>query len=266
MAPVAPASNRPLTAMPVHRRATLSPSPLEPASVADPVISADRRWWIIAIALAATFVTCAVLVSQGRLSGLDAALRQLARPDDIWGTTQIRADLVIEGLRPTVLLVIMALFTTICCAIRRSISPALIGTAGFLIAASATLAVKLIVGRPDPHGYVAAYSGSFPSGHVVTIVVSLGLAALVLRPQAPWWVLLLPAAVSGTLMGLCLLIQSAHWASDVFGGQLLALCVLAVMRATLDALRHRVSDNHSTRDPPLRRMAQEVRAGDRRDL
>jgi len=173
----------------------------------------------------------------------------------------VRADLVIEGLRPPVLAVVTSVGTVVCCLVKRSALPAVIGAVGLLLAASSTLAAKLLVGRPDPHGYLAAHGGSFPSGHVITIMVSVGLAALMIHPLGYGWIALVPAAVAGAVMGACLLIQSAHWASDVIGGIVLACWVLATLRACLEFFRlRRRQDSRSLRSPPWLPLVPETSA------
>ena len=212
--------------------------------------SPGKRWWFSAIALGLVFVVLAILVKLGLLNTFDDRIRQLARPDDVWGTTQLRADVVVEGLRPPLLVIAMAILTLICCLVRRSVLPAAIGAAGLVLAAASTLATKLAVGRADPHGYLAPHSGSFPSGHVITIMVSVGLAVLMVHPQGGGWILFVPAVLAGAVMGGCLLLQSAHWATDVVGGALLAGGVLSAVRGGVVTLGAGRRDRHSLRSPP----------------
>ena len=48
----------------------------------------------------AGLLALAICVHGGLLDTFDSMVRQWARPDDVWGTAQLRADLVVEGLRP----------------------------------------------------------------------------------------------------------------------------------------------------------------------
>jgi membrane-associated phospholipid phosphatase len=187
--------------------------------------------WRIALWAAGAFTGLAVAVDLGLLQGFDSTVREWARPHDVWGTAQMRADLVVEGLRPPVLAGLLAVFTAAYCVKRRSLRPAAFIGLVCLTTVTLTIAMKTAVGRPDPHGSLADYGGSFPSGHMVSVMVCLGLAALVVLPRAGLWVWLIPA-LAGALMGTALLLQAAHWSTDIVGGALLATSVLAVTTAS----------------------------------
>jgi membrane-associated phospholipid phosphatase len=173
----------------------------------------------------------AVSVHRGFLNTFDSVVREWARPDDVWGTVQLRADYVVEGLRPAVIAGLLAAFTVAFCLIRRSLRPAVfVGCVG-LTTMALTVAAKMAVGRPDTHGTTAdSHGGSFPSGHIIAVVVCLGLAVLLTQPRARRWVWLIPA-LAGGLMGACLLVQAAHWSTDIVGGGLLAVGVLTAVTA-----------------------------------
>lgn len=201
--------------------------------------SSSKRWWFATGAFAIGFVLFTLFVQQQLLNHFDAQVRQFARPNNVWGAAQMRADLVVEGLRPSVLFIWMGLCVVASRILTRSWFPIVAGC-GFLLAVSATVLTKLLISRPDPHGYLAPHSGSYPSGHVVTIMVSVGLTVLMISPRASGWVTSISALFAGLLMGTCLLIQSAHWASDVIGGVLLACCILAATQGLM-AVPSRVS-------------------------
>ena len=187
--------------------------------------------WRIAFGSAGAFTALAVAVHLGLLNTFDSIIREWARPHDIWGSTQLRADLVIEGLRPTVLAGLLAAFTVACCLGRRSGRPAAFVGGVCLATVALTVATKTAVGHPDPHGLLGTNGGSFPSGHMIAVIVCLGLPVLVAQPRPSRWLWLLPA-LGGGLMGACLLLQAAHWATDVVGGGLLGIGVLAVTTAS----------------------------------
>jgi membrane-associated phospholipid phosphatase len=187
--------------------------------------------WSIAAGSAGAFAGLAIAVHVGLLNSFDATVRQWARPNDVWGTAQLKADLVVEGLRPTMLAILLAAFALAYCVKHRSLRPgAFLG--GVCVATVVlTLAVKRAMERPDTHGLLSSSGGSFPSGHMISIIVCLGLAVLIALPKAGWWIWLIPAA-GGFLMATALLLQAAHWATDVIGGGLLATAALAAAIAS----------------------------------
>ena len=82
-------------------------------------------------------------VHLGLLDRFDLIARAWARPDDVWGAAQMRADFVVEGLRPAVVAGLLAAFTVACCVKRRSLE-----TRGFvggvcLATVALTVAVKI---------------------------------------------------------------------------------------------------------------------------
>jgi undecaprenyl-diphosphatase len=159
----------------------------------------------------------------------------------------MRADLVVEGLRPIVVAGLLAAFTGAWCVKCRSLRPAAFVSAVCLATVALTVAVKIIMGRPDPHGLLGSDRGSFPSGHVIVVTVGVGFAVLTARQGAGQWVLII-AAVAGGLMGVCLLLQAAQWLTDLVGGSLLAVVVISVATASRWSLQvqHRPqNDNQS---------------------
>jgi len=184
-----------------------------------------RKW--IALGSAVAFIALAVSVDLGLLDGFDSLVRGWARPHDIWGPAQVRADVIVEGLRPVMAVALLAVFTSVWCVIRRSIRPAAFVAIVGMSTATLTVAVKIAVSRPDPHGLLANDGGSFPSGHMISVIVCLGVAALVALPRAGRWIWFIPA-FGGGMMAVSLLLQAAHWSTDIAGGVFLATGVLAV--------------------------------------
>jgi hypothetical protein len=170
-------------------------------------------------------VILTLLVLVGATQPIDDQLRQLFRPDDVWGPRQWRADHVVEGLRPSHMLVLICAVTAAVCAQRRSWGPLLVSASALLGGVGMVLGLKELVGRPDPHGDVI--SGSFPSGHTMAVMLAVGVCMLLLlgARAAPW--VLTTSLVTGIVMGYALLLQGAHWASDILGGLLVALATLA---------------------------------------
>jgi membrane-associated phospholipid phosphatase len=213
-----------------------------------------RSW--VAWGLAGAFIALAIAVQLGLLDRLDLIARAWARPNDVWGAAQMRADLVVEGLRPIVVAGLLAAFTGAWCVKCRSLRPAAFVSAVCLAAVALTVAVKIIMGRPDPHGLLGSDGGSFPSGHVIVVMVGVGLAVLIGRPSAGRWVMII-AALAGGLMGVCLLLQAAHWLTDLVGGSLLAVVVLSVAAASRwsDWLHHHARNDKQSGTSAVRRSS-----------
>jgi membrane-associated phospholipid phosphatase len=219
------------------------------------------RFWV-AWGSAGAFIALAIAVHLGLLDTFDMITRAWARPNDVWGAAQIRADFVVEGLRPTVVAGLLAAFTAACCVKRRSLRPAAFVGGVCLATVALTVAVKIIMGRPDPHGLLGSDGGSFPSGHVIVVMVGVGLAGLIARPRAGRWVLII-AALSDGLMGVCLLLQAAHWLTDLVGGSLLAGVVLSVATASRwsHRLQHRPRNDNQSATSTVGRSSSLTSAG-----
>ncbi|MEE1755355.1 phosphatase PAP2 family protein [Streptomyces sp. SP18CS02] len=101
--------------------------------------------------------------------------------------------------------------------------------------------LKAAVGRerpqwPDPVD--TAHFAAFPSGHAMTATVTCGLLLWVLaRSEAGsrlWLTAVTLAAVSVLGVGLTRMYLGVHWFSDVVGGWLLGVCVVALAVVTYD--------------------------------
>jgi membrane-associated phospholipid phosphatase len=189
---------------------------------------------VVAILAATAFVLLTVLVATGSTQHLDVAARERFRPDDVWGRTQLRADVVVEGIKPRNIAPVLALVGLGTSLWRRSWRPALYALLIGFVAGTLALVTKLLLGRPNPHYEMDGVGGAFPSGHMVSVLVCLGGAVLVLRTGSRWWEWLAVTTV-GLCMAVSLLLQAAHWLTDVVGGALLATAVLAAM--SLSVLR-----------------------------
>jgi membrane-associated phospholipid phosphatase len=185
---------------------------------------------LLAALATAAFVVLATVVWLGLLDAWDVAIRYAARPGEVWGPAQVNADYIVEGLRPSMLVPPVSMIAQMACWRRRSLRPALLTGAATLLTVTGTLGTKLLLARPDPGNTSSGHGGSFPSGHTVSLTVSAGLVILLISPRAPWWAWILPAAL-GTAMASSMVLQGAHWASDVLGGLLLATALLAVLRS-----------------------------------
>ena len=198
---------------------------------------------LLAAVLGGAFLILTVLVALHATQSLDEWVRDYFRPGDTWGPPQRRADRVVEGLRPTVVAPVLLLVAVATSIGRRSWRPAvfalLVGGSAIVV----TEATKLLLGRPDPHHQTLPHSGSFPSGHTVTILVALGGALLLLR-STRWWQWLVVAVLGGA-MGLALIVEGAHWLTDVVGGVLVSAFVLVA--ASTSPLRSRPTDPRTSK-------------------
>jgi membrane-associated phospholipid phosphatase len=173
------------------------------------------------------FLVLAVIVTTGATDELDRELLQVFRPNDVWGTWQLIFGNVVDGAAPIVALPVMVLAGAFAAVRRKNLRPLVYVAVLAVVAVVITRLSKAILGRPDPHGHVGSFSGSYPSGHMVILLICLSGALLVLwqhLPQWVWWLVL----VAEVTMGLSLLLLSMHWFTDVIGGGLLAVPVVVL--------------------------------------
>ena len=185
---------------------------------------------LMAVVAAVGFaVTTALVVADGT-QGLDDRIRHLFRPHDEWGPTQLKYDHVVEGLSPEHLLIVVVLGTLVAVAVRRSWAPLLLVAPTLTLTFCTTWLVKVGLDRPDPNGGIADTGGSYPSGHMVFLIVCGGLCAMLLARRPATWAWCVLGALAG-LMALSLLATTAHWLSDVVGGAFLGVAVTATALA-----------------------------------
>jgi undecaprenyl-diphosphatase len=203
---------------------------MDSLSPSDPTASRGARatlvWLVVAAVALVALVALTVVVALGGAGGGDDAVRELFRPDDVWGTTQERVDHLVEGLDPRTCLVLLLLIGGVIAAARRSARPLLLALWAASVTVLTTTALQVALQRPDTHGETPGLGGSYPSGHVATLVVCVGTVVVLARLErhlAAW----AAVALAGAAMGAALLLQAAHWASDVVGGALLGTVVLA---------------------------------------
>jgi undecaprenyl-diphosphatase len=127
---------------------------------------------------------------------------------------------------------------------RRAHRMALWVTTTMVVGGLLGILLKLLIGRhrPDLLDPVARAAGySFPSGHALNVALASGVFLLVLLPLARrrQRILLWVAAVVATVVtGLCRIALGVHWTSDVVGGWVLGLAVVAATAAAFATWRH----------------------------
>jgi membrane-associated phospholipid phosphatase len=181
----------------------------------------------VVLSLVAAFAILSLAVRLGVLQGVDVGVRDTLRPDREWGPGQVLVAPLVDGLEPARALaacLVVAVFTA---AIRRSWRP-LVASSGVLgTVLLVTLVTKVLFARPDPSGGETGVGGSYPSGHVLTLLLAAGVGLLLVRPRPPaalWLLVSFPALA----MAWALLVGSVHWFTDVLGGLLLGAIGVAV--------------------------------------
>jgi membrane-associated phospholipid phosphatase len=187
-------------------------------------LSVARRWALICLA---AFLALAVFVTLEPTDSFDRTLREVFRPDDVWGPWQLVFGNVVDGAGPPVALAALAVAGVAASVRRKSWWPLFyVGTLA-VVTVLITQVAKAVFGRPDPHNDVGLFNGSYPSGHMVILLSCLGGVLFVWRRRPPlwaWWLVL----VAELTMGFSLLLLSMHWFTDVIGGGLLAVPIVVV--------------------------------------
>jgi membrane-associated phospholipid phosphatase len=188
---------------------------------------ACRRTAGAVLAASATgFLVLTILVAAHMCDRVDLWARHLFRPHDEWGDLQIRVDLIVEGLKPRNAALFLALLVAGTALARRSWRVVLCTGLVAGLGAGLTLAAKVAVRRLDPHGELGGIGGSYPSGHILAVLLVAGCTLLVLRRRPGWrgWTVV---GLVGAVMAWALLVQAAHWLTDVVGAVLLGIAILA---------------------------------------
>jgi membrane-associated phospholipid phosphatase len=192
-----------------------------------------RRWelWCSA-GLTALFIVLTVLVATGAADPFDTLVARHFRPVREWGELQEQYGPWITRLAPGRMFAVLGATCLVFAAGRRSWRTLAFGVVPAVVSVGVALAVKAVLARPDPLGGASPDGGSYPSGHMMAVVVSVAACLCVVSPRVRWWWLAVLAVPCG-LMATSLVVTTQHWVSDVVGGALLAGAVVMGSSALL---------------------------------
>lgn len=186
-----------------------------------------------------------VLAAWPPLDRLDAAvagaLHRYARTSPAWvRLMSIWTDVFAPGPLRVVVAVVAAWLL-----LRGAPRPALWAVTTMTVGGLVGVLLKLLVGRPRPEllDPVARATGySFPSGHALNATLAAGVLVMVFLPyarepvqRAALWG---AALVLVVLTGFTRVALGVHWTSDVVGGWLLGVAVVAATTAAFTTWRH----------------------------
>jgi len=188
----------------------------------------DRRWLLgLTAALGAiAFLVLSAIVAAGLTQSLDDSARELFRPGDRWGDTQARFGYLVDGLAPPITAPLLAVGSAIAAWRTGSLRPLIFAGATGSVAVALTLAAKAAMDRSDGHGDLHGVATSYPSGHMVMLLICAGCLLLLYVPRARWSWLALGLVVG--MMGIAILGVAMRWLTDVVASVLLGVTVLAV--------------------------------------
>lgn len=191
---------------------------------------------LVAIVCAVAFVSLAILLPAEGPAVVDvrgAALVQgLAVPVAAWESLTMLGGSVLVAVDVAVVIVLLA---------RREVVMAVVFAATLITVTLGVDAIKDTVARARPaEPMVIAHGGSYPSGHAFLGAVSYGLLALVAwRSEAPRTartVAIVGAGALVFLIGCSRVALGVHHPTDVIGGWLGGIAVLALVVAVTTGL------------------------------
>lgn len=170
-------------------------------------------------------VALTLVVATGRTQALDERLFSLFRPGDQWATGQVVTNEVVWLLGPVHVLALTMLVATLAARRQRSWRPLVITVGVVMTTVALVESLQSAIGRLDTHGDYLG--GSYPSGHTVAATTAAGLLVLVHQHSGTLVRTLAAAGGATAVIGVALLVQGSHWATDVFGAGLLGVVVLS---------------------------------------
>jgi undecaprenyl-diphosphatase len=194
-------------------------------------------------------------VATGMTDSLDVWVREQFRPGLVWDADQERASHVVAWFAPSRMVVFLGVGAGVVSAWRLTLWPLVQSTLAVVATACLTLMLKVALDRSDPLGQHSSVGGSFPSGHMATLLVCAVTGAMLLSCPTRWWqrgvVVLLALVLVVTMLYVAL-----HWLTDIVGGALVAGTVLG-----LEALWAGPDGGPSHRGRRTRRTGRRFRRG-----
>lgn len=186
---------------------------------------------VVAVVATAAYLVVAGFVATGHTTEVDAWVYQRFRPNGAWGHDQNLTGKVVRGLQPRVVVVLLGAVAVATAGWRRSWRPLVLATVLVGATGAVALVTKLAIARVGTAGALAGGLGSFPSGHAASVIVCGAGAAMVVHARASVWEWLLIIVLAGA-QSVSLLYIGLHWVSDVVGGLLLGVAVVAAVTAS----------------------------------
>lgn len=194
-------------------------------------------WWFDGL-LVAGFAAITAVLAAGLLLGTDLAVRDWCdahRPGPLYWAARVGNYLGQGGY-----LFELSIVVAVALAWRRhSVRPLLPVAAGFALSFGTLTPLKQITDRAAPHAFGLAHperfgSGgqSYPSGHLVNVLIWYGVLALLLAPWFPTALRRVIRIVPPCVVTVTTIYLGFHWWTDTVAGLLLGLF--------LDRLMHRV--------------------------
>ena len=198
-------------------------------------VETDLRAAVLALAFLAGLLALAVVVAADIPAFDLPVLRQFERLRDtaLW---PVLNGLNLVGYPAVWDTAVVAIALVLAVQLRRR-NPILLPV-GLFLAEALTVGAKLVLDRSRPSGVIIqdlVTPASFPSGHVVRVVVTVWLALLFAWPWLQRRGLALPAAVGAialsALIGTARMAAGEHWPSDVLGAYLLSGAFVSAVAA-----------------------------------
>lgn len=123
---------------------------------------------------------------------------------------------------------------------RRAWRPAIVSTAIFIFAQVAYGALEILIHRARPLNHFAGPdSFSFPSGHATMAAVTFGILAVLVSHSMSRWSRSLVYAACGLIIitiSYSRVYLGVHWTTDVLGGMLFGMILVAAFGVTIEAI------------------------------